>query len=447
MRRALIVIVAVLGLTLLPVPGATSTAAAAPNDLAAVVIDGVGNGHGRGMSQWGAYGWAVDQSKSWQWILDHYYGGTSNGTVSTSGQIRVRLLALDGADSVGLISHGGGVTWNGFTRSSMQARRNAAGTFDIYGSTSRSCSGSTSLTVPDGPLVKGAQGDAVRQIQQFLTQFGYEPGGVDGDFGNLTEGAVRRFQADRGLAEDGQWRTEEADEARTMIAAGAGGVFTKIGTTTTPRFTTTASSDAAKALGLCQPNGSVVHYRGSIEVSNQAGSTRVVNAVGTEYVPARRGSQGDLGKLGDRRRRQGCQRGSSSSGGRSFVRAPAEPLLVCVHVRLAVVSGLRGRRDAGDRDRHGTVGRGLPHRCGDRGDGRSGAQVAGRKDRLDRVLGIERSPDRRRSVPAGRRRPRRRHVAAIRTTAGRGCSTPTRWRRGTASARSPAQRWSRRSRR
>ena len=205
MRRALIALVAVLGLTLLPIPGGTSSAAAAPNDLAAVVIDGVGNGHGRGMSQWGAYGWAVDQDRSWQWILDHYYGGTSNGTVSTSGQIRVRLLALDGADSVGLISHGGGVKWNGFTRNSMQARRNSAGTFDIYGSTSRSCSGSTSLTVPDGPLVNGAEGDAVRQVQQFLTQFGYEPGGVDGDFGNLTEGAVRRFQADRDLAEDGQW--------------------------------------------------------------------------------------------------------------------------------------------------------------------------------------------------------------------------------------------------
>ncbi len=282
MRRALIVIVAVLGLTLLPVPGATSTAAAAPNDLAAVVIDGVGNGHGRGMSQWGAYGWAVDQNKSWQWILDHYYGGTSNGTVSTSGEIRVRLLALDGADSVGVISHGGGVKWNGFTRNSMQARRNSAGTFDIYGSTSRSCSGSTSLTVPNGPLVKGAQGDAVRQVQQFLTLFGYEPGGVDGDFGNLTEGAVRRFQDDRNLAEDGQWRTEEASEARTMISAGSGGVFTKIGTTATPRFTTTASSDATRALGLCQPNSSVVHYRGSIDVSNQSGSTRVVNEVGTE---------------------------------------------------------------------------------------------------------------------------------------------------------------------
>lgn len=282
MRRVLIVIAAALGLALLPVPGATSTAAAAPNDLAAVVIDGVGNGHGRGMSQWGAYGWAVDQNKSWQWILDHYYGGTSNGTVSTSANIRVRLLALDGADSVGLISHGGGVKWNGVTRSSMQARRNAAGTFDIYGSTSKSCSGSTSLTVPDGPLVKGAEGDAVRQIQQFLTQFGYEPGGVDGDFGNLTEGAVLRFQDDRGLPEDGQWRTEEADEARTMIAGGEGGVFTKIGTTATPTFTTTASTDAAKTLGLCQPSGSVVHYRGSIEVSNPAGSTRVVNSVGTE---------------------------------------------------------------------------------------------------------------------------------------------------------------------
>ena len=248
----------------------------------AVVIDGVGNGHGRGMSQWGAYGWAVDQGWNWVQILDHYYGGTSNGSVSTSGQIKVRLLGLDGAGTVGLISHGGGVTWNGNTRNSMQARRNAAGTFDIYGSTSRSCSISSTLVVPNGPLQRGDEGDAVRQVQQFLTQFDFEPGGIDGDFGPLTEGAVERFQAARGLPQDGRWNTEEATEARAMIAGSSGGVFTKIGTTAAPTFTTTASADATKALGLCQPNGSVVHYRGAVEVSSQGGSTRVVNAVATE---------------------------------------------------------------------------------------------------------------------------------------------------------------------
>ncbi|WP_367925042.1 SpoIID/LytB domain-containing protein, partial [uncultured Ruthenibacterium sp.] len=34
-----------------------------------------GNGHGVGMSQWGAYGYA-QQGRSWEWILLHYYPGT-----------------------------------------------------------------------------------------------------------------------------------------------------------------------------------------------------------------------------------------------------------------------------------------------------------------------------------------------------------------------------------
>ena len=117
------------GLTLVPTPGAPTATAATPDDIIAVVVDGVGNGHGRGMSQWGAYGWAVDQGWNWVQILDHYYGGTSNTSVG-AGQIRVRLLGLDGmgrvGETVGLVSHGGGVSWNGTTRTSREVhvRRN-----------------------------------------------------------------------------------------------------------------------------------------------------------------------------------------------------------------------------------------------------------------------------------------------------------------------------------
>ena len=281
MRRVLIALSTVLGLgAALIVSGPAPTASAAPDDIVAIVLDGTGNGHGRGMSQWGAYGWAVDQNKDWSWILDHYYGGTASGTIGNPA-VKVRLTALDGAGTVGLISHGAGVKWGGFTYKSMQAVRNGA-SFDIFGSTSISCAVSSTLVVPDGPIVKGDQGDAVRQVQQFLTVFAFDPGGVDGDFGNLTEAAILRFQADRGLPQDGEWRLEEATAARAMIAEGSNGTFTKIGTAAAPTFTTTDSANAANVLGVCQPNGSVVHYRGSVEVSNQAGSTRVVNNVASE---------------------------------------------------------------------------------------------------------------------------------------------------------------------
>ena len=41
-----------------------------------LVVDGKGFGHGHGMSQWGAYGAAV-QGVSWQQIVTHYYPNTT----------------------------------------------------------------------------------------------------------------------------------------------------------------------------------------------------------------------------------------------------------------------------------------------------------------------------------------------------------------------------------
>ena len=41
-----------------------------------VTIRGHGFGHGEGMGQWGAYGYAI-QGSTWQQILAHYYGNTA----------------------------------------------------------------------------------------------------------------------------------------------------------------------------------------------------------------------------------------------------------------------------------------------------------------------------------------------------------------------------------
>ena len=54
------------------------------------VIDGRGWGHGVGMSQYGAYGYALNEGRDFRWILGHYYTGTNVGRVATS-RIRVRL--------------------------------------------------------------------------------------------------------------------------------------------------------------------------------------------------------------------------------------------------------------------------------------------------------------------------------------------------------------------
>ena len=81
MRRFVAPLVASLALSAVVVGApvvAPSTAAAAE---VVVTLDGAGNGHGFGLSQWGAYGYAVDHGWSAAQILDHYY----NGTVAGSG--------------------------------------------------------------------------------------------------------------------------------------------------------------------------------------------------------------------------------------------------------------------------------------------------------------------------------------------------------------------------
>jgi stage II sporulation protein D len=73
-------------LVLLTVLATLLPAAAARADY---VIDGHGWGHGVGMSQYGAYGYALDEGRSFRWILGHYYTGTSVGRAAGA---RVRVL-------------------------------------------------------------------------------------------------------------------------------------------------------------------------------------------------------------------------------------------------------------------------------------------------------------------------------------------------------------------
>ncbi|AUB59778.1 peptidoglycan-binding protein [Methanobacterium subterraneum] len=49
----------------------------------------------------------------------------------------------------------------------------------------------------------GASGDQVKKIQQWLTDYGYYSGDIDGEFGASTDKAVRDFQTEAGLLVDG----------------------------------------------------------------------------------------------------------------------------------------------------------------------------------------------------------------------------------------------------
>ena len=102
----------VASLAVLAAAVATPLVAAPPAQAATgVLVEGRGYGHGRGMSQWGAYG-AADAGLDWTQILAFYYPGTAR-SASGTGSVRVLLSGDTGADvhvhaSVGLSLRSGG---------------------------------------------------------------------------------------------------------------------------------------------------------------------------------------------------------------------------------------------------------------------------------------------------------------------------------------------------
>ena len=87
-----------------PAPAAVRTAAG--DD---VTFSGHGWGHGRGMGQYGALGYAVDHGWGYRQILGHFYGGTTVGSVGNRA-ISVELINQTGTE---LRAIGRGLTVNG----------------------------------------------------------------------------------------------------------------------------------------------------------------------------------------------------------------------------------------------------------------------------------------------------------------------------------------------
>ena len=95
-----------------PAPAAVRTAAA--DDL---TFSGHGWGHGRGMGQYGALGYAVDHGWGYRQILGHFYGGTSVGSVGNRA-ISVELIAQTGTE---LRAVARGLTVNGIPQPDRDA--------------------------------------------------------------------------------------------------------------------------------------------------------------------------------------------------------------------------------------------------------------------------------------------------------------------------------------
>ncbi len=269
------------------------TAVEPVDEIIAYVVEGTGNGHGRGLSQWGAYGWAVEHGWEWEQILDHYYGGTVMGDIDPNQRIRVRLTDFDGSSWMGVTSASSSASWSspdgsGTGVSAIKVAEVAANQFDIYIGDGLACPGASTLSVPDGPIsTDSTEFDAVRMIQTFLTAFGWDPNGIDGDFGPQTESAVRAYETDEGLTVDGVWDIGDATRARELIAAATStiGWGEPIRVSGPVIISTTVDESLAEpgdVLGLCSGSGAVTHYRGSLELRDTSSGNRVINEVSVE---------------------------------------------------------------------------------------------------------------------------------------------------------------------
>ena len=127
---------------------------------------------------------------------------------------------------------------------------------------------SNSYKLGNRVLRNGSEGDDVKELQSLLIQLGYDLGkwGADGDFGDATEMAVRKFQKEHGCEVDGKVGSEtlaainatlnaEGDESENLPDA------KKVRITGGKCYIRSAPNTNGKILGVAK-EGDVFQYQG-----------------------------------------------------------------------------------------------------------------------------------------------------------------------------------------
>ena len=118
---------------------ATGLVAAAPPAAAypsaTVSLIGHGFGHGRGMGQWGAFGYAYSGS-TWQQIVTHFYSGAQPATTTpTQEGTLIRVALTENNDNNVIVTSASGFTVDGHSLAGGQAvliSQNGAGAWNLY---------------------------------------------------------------------------------------------------------------------------------------------------------------------------------------------------------------------------------------------------------------------------------------------------------------------------
>ena len=147
-----------------------------------VIIYGRGFGHGRGLSQYGAYGWATVYGWSWEQILDFYYGGAtgnSRSNLEAPNQEMTTWLSAMNNRQTGVVSDSGTMRLledpdQGRRFTSMVAREKSGAqrVYQVWGSGERKC-----LSESDSPEAAGFTliGE-FNETASFVTNSSQDPG-------------------------------------------------------------------------------------------------------------------------------------------------------------------------------------------------------------------------------------------------------------------------------
>lgn len=145
-----------------------------------------------------------------------YFFNSSKGRIGHVGIVykvtSSKVYTIEGNTSGAstLVTNGGGVRKKSYSLTSSY--------IDGYGSVDYSVTDGSDYTAPETTVLKlgdrvlenGSEGDDVKEMQQALIGLGYSCGsyGADGEFGDMTEMAVRAFQAGKGLKQTGKYDAE-----------------------------------------------------------------------------------------------------------------------------------------------------------------------------------------------------------------------------------------------
>ena len=91
-------------------------------------------------------------------------------------------------------------------------------------------------------LSEGARGDAVKKLQEYLAEAGYDLGnaGIDGIFGPATEAALKEFQESAGILADGIYGKDNTRSSVDKLGLGPESISTLVKETKTVNFFTSA---------------------------------------------------------------------------------------------------------------------------------------------------------------------------------------------------------------